>query len=118
MNLNKIVYVAIPFTSPSMMEKHLRFEVANSVSAVLMERGEIVFSPISMGWPIQQASRNGITTEWSYWKETCTAYLSACRKLYVITIDGWKKSVGVQAEIRIAEDLGLEIEYIDPKDFA
>jgi hypothetical protein len=33
--------------------------------------------------------------------------------VFVLTLPGWKESVGVQAEIRLATDVGIPVFYID-----
>ncbi|MBU1783170.1 DUF4406 domain-containing protein, partial [Patescibacteria group bacterium] len=40
-----------------------------------------------------------------------------CYKLYVLKLDGWEESVGVQAEIKMAKELDLEIEYLNYENF-
>jgi hypothetical protein len=39
--------------------------------------------------------------------------LRACGKLAVLMQDGWQVSVGVQAEIVIAREMGLPVEFIE-----
>lgn len=56
---------------------------------------------------------NDIKGDWTYWERFDTAFIRACSKLVVAKMDGWKESVGVQAEIKIAESLGLPVEYLE-----
>lgn len=41
-------------------------------------------------------------------------HLKRCNELVVLMLDGWKESRGVQAEIRIALELGKPVRYLDP----
>ena len=75
-----------------------------------MARGEVVFSPISHTHPI--AEQCELPKGWEYWNKYDRAMLSQCVKVYVLTIDGWMESVGVAAELKIANELGLPVEYI------
>jgi hypothetical protein len=43
--------------------------------------------------------------------------MEKCDALYVIMLDGWDTSEGVQAEIQLAKKMLLEIKYLDAKDF-
>jgi hypothetical protein len=76
-----------------------------------MNNGYYVFCPIAMSHPIQEFG--GVPGTWEYWAEYDTKLLKACQALFVVTIDGWKESTGVQAEIQIAKDLGMEISYVN-----
>jgi hypothetical protein len=49
---------------------------------------------------------------WEYWEKFDRAFIVASRALIVLTIDGWKDSVGVQAEIKIAKELGIPVDYL------
>ena len=44
----------------------------------------------------------------------CEAFVGASSKVVVIMLPGWKDSVGLAAELELAKDLGLEIEWLDP----
>ena len=103
---NKIAYLAVPYTheDPAIMEQ--RFIQVNKVASVLINNGEVIFSPISHTHPIKLAG--DLPGTWQFWDEFDRAYLEHCYKLYVLMLDGWKESMGVQAEINIAKELGYE----------
>jgi hypothetical protein len=54
---------------------------------------------------------------WEYWKEMDEAFIKISGKVLVITLKGWKESVGVNAEMEIAKKYGVPIEYIDPEPY-
>lgn len=109
--MNKpLTYLAIPYSHKSPLVRQSRFEIANRIAGDLMRNGHIVFSPISHTHPIAQQCN--LPKDWSYWERFDSAYLSLSKKLVVVCIDGWKESIGVQAEIKIAESFGIDIEYI------
>ena len=39
-----------------------------------------------------------------------------CKCVLVLKLDGWEESTGVKAEIKIAESLGIPVEYVDYDD--
>ena len=112
---NKLVYLATPYSSKDPAIKEERFQKVNKVAAKLIANGEIVFSPISHTHPIALAGE--LPGGWEFWDEFDRTYLKCCYKLYVLMLDGWEESTGVQAEIKIAKELRLEIEYLKFEDF-
>ena len=108
---NKLAYLATPYSdnNPEIMEE--RFLKVNKVASILISNGEIIFSPISHTHPIELAGN--LPGTWQFWDEFDRTYLERCYRLYVLMIDGWEKSTGVNAEIKIAKELGLEIIYIN-----
>lgn len=108
--MSSLVYLAVPYSHPDPAVMEARFHAVNAVAARLMLAGQHVFSPISHSHPIAVAG--ALPVGWDYWEAYDRAHLANCRKLVVLMLDGWKLSSGVQGEIKIAEELGLEIEYI------
>jgi hypothetical protein len=112
MQTRPLIYIASPYTHYDLDVRISRFEQVCYFAGELMNMGEIVFSPIAHCHPIQVM--HDLPCDWEYWKKTCLAYLGCCYKLIVLQLDGWDTSTGVTAEIKLALDMGLEIEYIKP----
>lgn len=55
----------------------------------------------------------GLPLGWEYWEEYDRIILSVCSKVLVFCQNGWEKSTGVAAEIKIANELGIPVEYVD-----
>lgn len=89
-----------------------RFELACEAAGKLMSRGEVVISAIAHSHPI--AVRVGLPKDWEYWKRFDTEILSKCGRLLVLKLEGWQESKGVAEEIKIAQELGLPVEYMEP----
>jgi len=107
----KIEYLAIPYSHEDVLIRKYRFEIANKIAAALTREGRIIFSPISHCHPLTDY---GLPDSWEYWKKYAYEFLKVVKKLIVIKLNGWEKSIGVQGEIKIANELGVTIEYIDP----
>ena len=103
-------YLAVPYSDPCPDVMHRRWTTANSEAARLSRDGWLVYSPISMGHPIARAG--DLPTHFEFWRSHCEWLLSACDTLVVLTIDGWRESIGVTAEIAMAEERRLTIVYI------
>jgi hypothetical protein len=54
------------------------------------------------------------TTSFKSWAKRDLTYLSKCDELWVVTMKGWKESIGVKAEINFAKEHNMPIKYIDP----
>ena len=112
MNEKTLVYLATPYSDPDPTVRQERFEVVNVVAARLMRDGVHIFSPISHTHPI--AIAGDLPKGWDFWETYNRAILAACCKVIIVRQVGWEKSVGVGNEIRIAGEINIPVEYIDP----
>ena len=95
----KKIYLAIPYSG----NENSSFIKANRAAGKLLMDGNIVFSPISMSHPI--ASQCDLPGDWAFWKKFDEAFIEWCDEMHVICLDGWEKSKGVCAEMKIATRL-------------
>jgi hypothetical protein len=52
-----------------------------------------VFSPIVHSHPLV---RHGLPTHWRFWEAFDRKHIERCDEVAVLTIDGWKTSMGVK----------------------
>lgn len=109
------IYLACPYSHPSAEMRHLRFQVVSRIAGELIEQRLTVFSPITHGHAISLFSP-ALPGDWGFWEPHCYSFLSWAEMLLVVDIPGREASVGVNAEIALAEDIGLIIEILD-KDY-
>lgn len=107
----KITYLASPYTHPDPVVRNNRFRTVCIVAAQLMGKGEFIYSPIAASHPIAEAG--GLPKTWDYWAEYDREMISHCGKLIVLKLNGWEESVGIAAEIEIANGFGIPVEYMD-----
>jgi hypothetical protein len=110
-----MIYLASPYSHPELAIRVERFHAVCRIAAALMRNGEIVFSPIAHGHPIAE---HGLPTDWTFWERHCREQLAPCTELVVLTLDGWRESMGVAEEIRMAGRLGKPVRYITPDGIA
>ena len=110
--MSTITYLAAPYSHPSAVMRELRFNAVNTAAADLMRKGHVVFSPISHSHCV--ARDNALPVGWKFWRRQDFALLAVCDYMIVMKLDGWRESVGVQAEIARAEELGIPVAYIEP----
>jgi hypothetical protein len=106
----KLYYLASPYSHDNQHVKDHRFQVVQEVTVkLLLDAGLYAFSPIAYNHPMVI---HDLPTDWGFWEEYDKAFIDHSDGLIVLTIDGWKESVGVQAEIEYAKNLNLPIVYL------
>ena len=106
-----MIYLASPYSDPDPLVRHRRWTAACKAAATLMRDGEHVFSPIAHTHPI---AAWGLPGKWEYWSAYDRWFIERCDSVYVLKLDGWEQSVGIQAELDIAKQLGKPIRYLEP----
>lgn len=109
-----LTYLACPYSfngRDDLRAREARFQIVTKVAARLMSEGRAVFSPITHGHPMNMF---GVTVGWDTWAAIDEAILSrCCKEMIVLTLDGWRESKGIAAEIAIATLAGIPIAYMD-----
>ena len=103
-----MIYLASPYSHPDAGVRQQRFEAACRAAAALICQGKTAFSPIAHSHAI---CRYGVPLDWWFWQQHDRRYLEVCDEVAVLMLDGWRESVGVQAEIAIARELDKPITF-------
>ena len=106
-----MIYLASPYSHPDPAIRELRFRAVCLYAAKLMGQGVNVYSPIAHTNPI--AVMGDLPKGWDFWKQYDEWFISRCNSVVVLMIDGWKESVGVQAEIAMAKEFGKPVSFVD-----
>lgn len=106
-----MIYLAAPYSDTNPAVRERRYEAACLATATLLRHGHVVYSPIVHGHPLV---RYGLPIDWSYWERTDREFLAHCDEVFVLTLEGWEQSVGVNTEICVAIALGKPVRYLDP----
>lgn len=77
-------------------------------------REHFVFSPICHSHTI--ALVGDLPGSFDYWREYNRWFLERCDEVWVVMLPGWDKSVGVNAEIKMATLLGKPVKYLQALD--
>ena len=105
-----LVYLACPYSHPDPAVRFMRAQQASRAAAELMKAGLAIFSPLSHSHSIAEC---GLQGDWEFWEPVDRPILTQCERMIVLKLDGWEQSVGVAAEIKIADELDIPIEYIE-----
>lgn len=112
--MSGIIYLGSPYTHEDENIQHERFEQAILAAGYLINRNEYVFSPIAHSHPIQMACK--LDGSFRYWAELDRRWISVCSYFYILQISGWKESVGLKEEFKIARELNKMICRMVPVD--
>lgn len=107
------IYLASPYSHTDRDVRIQRYRAACETAATLIRAGRLVFSPVAHAHPIAEC---GLPTEWTFWQGLDERLLRACDEVMVLMLEGWRDSAGVQAEIRLAGELGKPVRYLAPED--
>lgn len=106
-----MIYLASPYTHPDPAVRETRFQAACRQAAEMFRCGIPVFSPIAYSHAI---AAHDLPLEWDFWARFDRAFLEVCAEVWVLTLDGWRESRGVQAEIELAHELGKPVVLVEP----
>jgi hypothetical protein len=105
-----MIYLAVPYSHDDPAVREQRFKAVSKAAHTLMQDGKLVFSPINHSHYLAETYK--MPAGWEYWEKFDRKILSICDEFYVLCLDGWEESVGVQAEIRVAKQLRIPVSYI------
>ena len=106
------VYLARPYTHDGPEVRTGRYIESSKAVVWMINALRInVFSPVVHCHALVDYS---LPFDWGFWAEYDKAFISVCEELWVLCIPGWDHSVGVTAEIAIANELGLKVRYLIP----
>lgn len=114
---NKIIYLGIPYT----WDAEKSFKIANKVTADLMNKGYVVFSPVSHSHPVADYLDESLRYDQDFWMKQDLTILEKCDEMYIVCIHNEgrvgavliEKSKGCQSEIEKAKELNLPIKVYD-----
>ncbi len=108
--MSKIIYLASPYSDKDKNVVQSRVDKTSGMVAKLVSDGNVVISPIVYGHTLLQ--HHEMPSDWEFWKNFCQTFLLKSEEMFVFMIDGWDKSTGVLAEIELAKEMGITINYI------
>ena len=112
----EITYLAVPYTHSSPLVMEARYIAASVAANYLFAQGKPCFSPITHTHPIKTLGKHPLGHRFEEWQSYDFQMIrGVCSSVTVLLIDGWRTSVGVQAEIDYAIELGLPVHQLQPE---
>ncbi len=106
----KVYYLASPYSHKQQAVMDMRYEMVNMAGAILIKEGFILIEPIAMCH--HKSGKYDLPTGYEYWKTRDRTFIERSDGIIVLTLDGWKESVGVSDEIQYSYYLGKQIVYL------
>ena len=113
--MTRFAYVAGPLSSRNKIIQWQRVQAASEYTAALLRRGIPAFCPAahSLGLILAEQFRGRtLPNSWAWWKRADLPILGMATEFHVLMLSGWRKSVGVRAEIAEAKRLGIKVVYV------
>lgn len=125
MQANKnVIYLAGPYSNDAPAAAHrpaspgkrvARFNAITEVAKILIEKHEIVFSPLTMTHPIDVRMAHDPGSE--FWVKFDEAFMTHCSAIAVLKLPGWNQSSGVARELEYFAAKGVKPIWLEPSDF-
>lgn len=106
------VYLASPYSDPDPFVQEMRYQKAMQVTSILLKNGIYVYSPIVHCH--EMSKLYGLPGDAGFWQQFDEAMIRGAEGIFVLRLDGWARSHGVQAEIKLGAVLGKNITYVSP----
>lgn len=109
------IYLASPYSHKEKVIMTQREREITVIAGKLFaqKRATAIFCPITQSAPITRVTKTLLGC-WQTWQVNDLAFIDSCTELWIATMPGWLESVGVQAELEYAKQLGKPIKLLDP----
>lgn len=106
-----MIYLASPYSHPDPLIRKTRFLLAQQVTGILLKRKIWVYSPIVHCHEIVE--KFSLPGDAAFWKEFNIDFLRRAEGMFILTIDGWEESKGIQQERDFAREAGIMLSYVN-----
>lgn len=107
-----LIYLASPYSHDNPQMRSHRAGVASQCAADLMDNQTIVYCPVAHGHCISSFSPLAASFGHDFWMRHCRAMLWNCDQLFILPLEGWRQSKGMQEEIELAKSNKMPISVI------
>lgn len=70
----------------------------------------MVYAPVVHSHPLVA---HGLPIECSFWSRFDQTFLEIADAIVVLALDGWQESIGLREELRLAEEMGIPVSYLE-----
>lgn len=107
------VYLASPYSHKDPGVRALRYREALRCTAWLLRQQIWVYSPIVHSHEVGRIHE--LPFEYEFWHAYNSAMILAAKEIWVLTIQGWRSSRGIEAEIEFAKKENFVVQEIKPQ---
>ena len=110
-----LIYLASPYSHKSLTIRRQRARAITHVAAVLHVQGYHVFSPIVHGHAIwEEIPLKRLAPSYQRYIDWGLDMIERSNQLWVVMLEGWRVSTGIQVEVGHARRLDIPVLYFDP----
>lgn len=106
-----MIFLSARFTEKDPFKQQERVDEYMIADLLLMEAGHHTVGSLHKVFNNRYAGNEELDLSWEYWKEYTIDLIKRCDEIYVLCSDGWETSTGVQDEIKLAKEFGIEVNY-------
>ncbi len=111
----KFIYLASPLSHPKKEKRQERYEaVLKYVADTVLDENYFIYSPIAYHYPIAQIEK--LPHGFEFWRKRDFLIIEKSDELWVLTLDEWENSIGIQAEIEYANKINIPAKLVTMKD--
>lgn len=106
-----MIYLASPYSHHDPVIIKTRFLLAEQCVVRLLQRGEVVFSPIVHCHEL--VHKYELPKDAKFWEAYDHSMLRLASFLYILKIPGWEQSRGVTLERELAERAYIPVQFVN-----
>jgi hypothetical protein len=106
-----LIYIAAPYSHDDKLIVDARVVKVMQTDANLIRKGFVTVTPLSKHFILNVGDQ--IPGDWDYWKRYSITLLKKCDEMFVLPIEGWRESEGVQDEIAYAKKKGKPVRFVN-----
>lgn len=108
----RLIYLASPFTNPNpSVRQNRRLAAAGVLAYYAKPETELFLYSSIVHWGYVEEFYS-VPQEFEYWKNKDFFMINKSHALWVLPLEGWKKSYGIQQELEYANDLQKPIFFV------
>jgi len=96
-----MIYIAAPYSHPDEEVIEHRMKVVQRAIAKYMSLGVHALSPLLAHHVLNEGIE--LPTNYEFWQDYCKDILVRCDSMKIITLPGWKESIGIADEIKCCQ---------------
>lgn len=100
-------FISLPYSHKQQEVIEQRVKLMCQVDSFLNSKGILTISPIHKHLLFMNGS--SLPNDWDFWKNLSLSLLSKSTGMILLQMEGWKDSIGVQAEIEFAKNNHIPI---------
>lgn len=108
-----MIYLASPYWDPNINVRNKRAEDVTKLAAKLMDKGHVIYAPITHGHTINQ-HMTAPAGDHTFWLRQCLPFVLSCSEVFIAKLEGWKESKGVRWEAETAWAFYKKVFTVDP----